>query len=40
MIEGMGADRIIIGGGAYDLQPVPSPKIMRKFGIGDAANAQ
>lgn len=40
MIEGMGADRIIIGGGAYDLQPVPSPKTMRKFGIGDAANAQ
>lgn len=40
MIEGMGADSIIIGGGAYDLQPVPSPKTMRKFGIGDAANAQ
>lgn len=35
-----GAERIVIGGGAYDLQPVPSPNTMRKFGMGDAANAE
>ena len=39
-IKNVGADSLIIGGGAYDLQPVPSPKTMRKFGMGDAANAQ
>lgn len=39
-IEEAGADSLIIGGGAYDLQPVPSPKTMRKFGMGDAASAE
>lgn len=27
-----------IKGGAYDLQPVPSPKVLRKFSMGDASN--
>ncbi len=39
-IEDMDADGITITGGAYDLQPVPSPKTMRQFGMGDAANAE
>ena len=39
-IEEVGADSLIIDGGAYDLQPVPSPKTMRKFGMGDAASAE
>lgn len=39
-IKELGAQGIVIGGGPYDLQPVPSPKTMRKFGMGDAANAQ
>jgi len=39
-IEDMGANQVLIRGGAYDLKPVPSPKIMRKFGIGDAVNAE
>lgn len=39
-IEDAGADSIVIGGGAYDLQPVPSPKTLRRFGMGDAANAE
>ncbi len=39
-IEEVGADSLIIDGGAYDLQPVPSPKTMRKFGMGDAVSAE
>lgn len=39
-IEDADAQSVIIGGGAYDLQPVPSPKTMRQFGIGDAANSE
>lgn len=39
-IEDLNADTLVVGGGAYDLQPVPSPKTMRKFGMGDAANAE
>jgi len=39
-IEEANADRILIEGGAYDLQPVPSPKTLRRFGIGEAANAE
>lgn len=33
-------DSLIIEGGAYDLQPVPSPKTLRRFGMGDAENAE
>lgn len=40
VIEDAGAESIIISGGAYDLQPVPSPKTLRRFGMGDAANAE
>ncbi len=36
-IEDANAERLIISGGAYDLQPVPSPKTLRRFGLGDAA---
>jgi hypothetical protein len=39
-IEDSGASSLIISGGAYDLQPVPSPKTLRKFGWGDATNAE
>lgn len=39
-IKGLGAEQLIISGGAYDLQPVPSPKTLRKFGLGDAASAK
>lgn len=37
-IADMAADALIIRGGAYDLQPVPSPKTLRRFGWGDATN--
>lgn len=39
-IEDMDAAHLVIDGGAYDLQPVPSPKTMRKFGMADAATAE
>jgi hypothetical protein len=39
-IKDADGDSLIIEGGAYDLQPVPSPKTMRKFGLGDAASAE
>jgi len=39
-IEDLDASHLVIGGGAYDLQPVPSPKTMRKFGMAEAANAE
>ena len=39
-IKDAGADSIVIGGGDYDLQPVPSPKTLRRFGMGDAVNAE
>jgi hypothetical protein len=32
------AMKIIVQGGAYDLQPVPSPKTLRRFGWGDAVD--
>lgn len=33
-LEDMGAEALIIKGGAYKLSPVPSVKTMKKFGIG------
>lgn len=39
-IKNAEADGIIIKGGAYDLQPVPSPKTLRKFGWGDAVDEE
>jgi hypothetical protein len=36
-IEKMGAEALIIKGGPYHLQPVPSPKVLRRFGLGQAA---
>ena len=36
-IEDLDADTFVVEGGAYDLQPVPSPKTLRRFGLGDAA---
>lgn len=39
-IKSVGANQLLINGGAYDLQPVPSPKTMRKFGMGEAASAE
>ncbi len=35
-IEEANAASITVKGGAYDLQPVPSPKTLRRFGLGDA----
>jgi len=35
-IEDLEATHLVIDGGAYDLQPVPSPKTMRRFGMADA----
>lgn len=35
-----GAERLIVRGGAYDLQPVPSPKVLRKFVLKDASHAK
>ena len=37
-VEDANAERLIISGGAYDLQPVPSPKTLRRFGMGDAVS--
>lgn len=37
-IKGAEAIKIIVQGGAYDLQPVPSPKTLRRFGLGDAVD--
>jgi len=37
-IEAVAGEALIIRGGAYDLQPVPSPKILRRFGWGAATN--
>jgi len=34
-LKDMGADRLVIAGGPYQLSPVPSIKTMRKFGIGE-----
>lgn len=34
-LEDMGADTLVISGGAYTLSPVPSVKTMKKFGIGE-----
>lgn len=33
-MEDWNAEGLVIKGGAYDLQPVPSPSIMRRFGWG------
>lgn len=35
-IENLKATHLVIDGGEYDLQPVPSPKTMRRFGMADA----
>lgn len=37
-IEALAAGHLIIGGGDYDLQPVPSPKTLRRFGMGDTVD--
>lgn len=34
-LKNIGADRIVIEGGTYQLSPVPSIKTMKKFGIGE-----
>ncbi len=34
------AEGLSVRGGAYDLQPVPSPKTLRKFVVRDTANAE
>ncbi len=34
-LEDIGADTLVISGGAYSLSPVPSVKTMKKFGIGE-----
>ena len=39
-IEDLDAAHLLIGGGAYDLQPVPSPKTMRRFGMADAVEEE
>jgi len=39
-IEDLDAQQLVIDGGAYDLQPVPSPKTMAKFGFGDAVDEE
>lgn len=39
-IEDLDAQQLFIDGGAYDLQPVPSPKTMAKFGFGDAVGEE
>jgi len=39
-IKAAEAESLIIRGGAYDLQPVPSPKTLRRFGMGEAAHAE
>ncbi len=46
-LKDMGADRLVISGGPYQLSPVASVKTMRKYGIGeknvttkDASNAR
>lgn len=37
-IEDLDASGIVIRGGKYELQPVPSPKTLRRFGWGDATS--
>lgn len=37
-VETANAVSIVIDGGVYDLQPVPSPKTLRRFGWGDAVD--
>ena len=39
-IKDADAESLVIEGGAYDLQPVPSPKTMRRFGMGDAVSEE
>ncbi len=39
-IKDLDASSLIIEGGAYDLQPVPSPNTMRRFGMGDAVSEE
>ena len=34
-LEDMGADTLVISGGAYSLSPVPSVKTMKRYGIGE-----
>ncbi len=36
----LGASALIIRGGDYDLMPVPSPSVMRRFGWGKDANVE
>lgn len=37
-IEGLNASKLIVRGGEYNLQPVPSPKNLVRFGWGDATD--
>lgn len=37
-IDDLNATGIIVRGGAYQMQPVPSPKTLRQFGWGDATD--
>lgn len=37
LIEKMGAEALIIKGGTYRLQPVPSPKVLKRFNMKQAA---
>ena len=39
-IEDLEATHLVINGGEYDLQPVPSPKTMRRFGMADAVDEE
>ena len=39
-IEDFEATHLVINGGEYDLQPVPSPKTMRRFGMADAVDEE
>jgi len=39
-LQKMSASALIVRGGAYDLQPVPSPSTMRRFGWGKKDNAE
>ena len=39
-LEDLDATGMVVGGGDYTLQPVPSPKTLRRFGWGDATGEE